>query len=65
MINLIVNDEAVVFHQQTLSELLCIRQPAKPFAVAINTVFIPKGCYQETVLQEGDRIDIVSPVVGG
>ncbi|PKU10486.1 sulfur carrier protein ThiS, partial [Neisseria meningitidis] len=39
--------------------------PQKPFAVAVNTVFVPKGAYAETVLNENDKIDIVRPVVGG
>ncbi len=36
-----------------------------PFAVAVNGEFVPRHLYQATPLQQGDQIDIVSPVGGG
>jgi sulfur carrier protein len=35
------------------------------FACAINQRFIPRPKWAEQVLQEGDKIDAVSPVTGG
>lgn len=35
------------------------------FAIAINDTFIARNQYQETLLKEGDRIDVVSPMQGG
>ncbi|EMS2255703.1 sulfur carrier protein ThiS, partial [Neisseria gonorrhoeae] len=49
----------------SVADLIAQTAPQKPFAVAVNTVFIPKGAYTETVLHENDKIDIVRPVVGG
>lgn len=34
-------------------------------AVAVNNEFVSKSKYQETVIENGDTIDIVSPVGGG
>ena len=36
-----------------------------PFAVAINETFVPKTQYDSVSLNEGDRLDIVSPIQGG
>jgi len=37
----------------------------KGFAVAVNTTFVPIAKYDETIIKEGDRIDILAPVQGG
>jgi len=34
-------------------------------AVAVNMSFIPSDKYQETVLKEGDEVEILAPVCGG
>ena len=34
-------------------------------AVAINSEFVPRGEYAQTLLKEGDRVDVVAPVQGG
>ncbi len=34
-------------------------------AVARNHTFIPKAQYGQTVLQEGDSVEIVAPMQGG
>lgn len=39
--------------------------PGLPFAVALNGDFVPRTDYAKVVLQEGDQIDVVSPVGGG
>ncbi|PAJ72398.1 thiamine biosynthesis protein ThiS [Pseudoalteromonas sp. NBT06-2] len=35
------------------------------FAVALNSQFVAKGNYATTVLNAGDKIDIMSPIAGG
>ncbi|OSI13465.1 MULTISPECIES: sulfur carrier protein ThiS [Neisseria] len=62
---IILNGDAVELGGQTVADLIAQTEPAKPFAVAVNTGFVPKGRYAETVLNEGDKVDIVKPVVGG
>ena len=37
----------------------------KGFAVAVNTTFVPIAKYNETIIKEGDTIDILAPVQGG
>lgn len=37
----------------------------KGFAVAVNTTFVPIAKYDETIINEGDAIDILAPVQGG
>ncbi len=36
-----------------------------PYAVAVNTLFVPRTQYAAKALQEGDRVEVVSPVTGG
>ena len=36
-----------------------------PFAVAMNTTFVPNTGYAARTLQPGDRVEIISPVTGG
>ena len=37
----------------------------KGFAVAINTTFVSIKAYEETIINDGDSIDILAPVQGG
>lgn len=34
-------------------------------ATALNGVFVPKGARAETVVQEGDRLEVLAPMQGG
>lgn len=36
-----------------------------PFAAAVNLQFVPNTRYHQTALQDGARIDLISPVTGG
>ncbi|HGG7640672.1 TPA: sulfur carrier protein ThiS [Neisseria meningitidis] len=63
--NIILNGGPAELHGTSVADLIAQTTPQKPFAVAVNTVFVPKGAYAETVLNENDKIDIVRPVVGG
>ena len=35
------------------------------FACAINHTFVPRPQWPQRMLQDGDRIDIVTPITGG
>ena len=63
--NIILNGESAELHGTTVADLIAQVAPQKPFAVAVNTHFVAKGAYAETVLNENDKVDIVRPVVGG
>ena len=63
--NLSLNGETFEFKGQTIADLIAQTAPQKPFAVAVNTGFVAKGAYAETVLNENDKVDSVRPVVGG
>lgn len=50
----------------TLDQVLALHtEPGSTFAVAVNQVFIPKQAHSSTVLQPGDRLDLVTPMQGG
>jgi len=38
---------------------------SKTFAVAINTTFVSIKKYEDTIIKDGDEIDILAPVQGG
>jgi sulfur carrier protein len=37
----------------------------KGFAIAVNTTFVSIKKYEETIINNGDTIDILAPVQGG
>ena len=49
----------------TLADALALVKACPPFAVAINLTFVPKNRYDQTLLQEGDQIEIIAPITGG
>ena len=63
--NISLNGESLEFHGQTVAELIAAQMPPAPFAVAVNTRFVPKTQYSGHLLQARDQVDIVRPVVGG
>ncbi|CAA6813200.1 MAG: Unknown protein [uncultured Sulfurovum sp.] len=67
MIKVSVNGEV-----KELDENLNIKQlitalnyKTKGFAIAVNTTFVSIKSYEETIIQDGDTIDILAPVQGG
>lgn len=48
-----------------VSNVLAQVKAQPPFAVAVNLSFVAKSHYSETVLQENDQIEIITPVTGG
>ena len=67
MITIRINEKMCLLEKgHALSDLLKQEGFEHPhFAVAINKQFIPRHCYEITILQEGDCIDVVTPMQGG
>ena len=49
----------------SLADALALQSLSPPYAVAVNTQFVPRTQYAAKALQEGDRVEVVSPVTGG
>ncbi|WP_370682315.1 sulfur carrier protein ThiS [Comamonas sp. GB3 AK4-5] len=49
----------------TVADAVAHWQAKPPFAVAVNTNFVPNSRYSAHALAEGDRIEIIAPVTGG
>ena len=49
----------------TVADAVAAIEARPPFAAAVNTQFVPKTQYAQHPLQDGDRIEIISPVTGG
>ena len=49
----------------TVADALAAVEARPPFAVAVNTTFVPNTRYAAHALQPGDRVEIISPVTGG
>ncbi len=62
-----VNGELKTFEPDTLTiqDLIGEMKFGKGIAVALNETFVMRSKYSETKINEGDRVDILSPVQGG
>lgn len=49
----------------TVADAVAAIEAKPPFATAVNTRFVPKTQYAQHPLQDGDHIEIISPVTGG
>ncbi|ODS68412.1 MAG: thiamine biosynthesis protein ThiS [Acidovorax sp. SCN 68-22] len=49
----------------SVADLLAAMAARPPFAVAVNTRFVPAPRHTTHVLQPGDRVEVISPVTGG
>lgn len=49
----------------TVVDAVAAIEARPPFAVAVNTVFVPNSRYAAQPLQPGDKIEVISPVTGG
>ena len=63
---ILLNNQTTELHANaTVAQALAQLQPRPPFAVALNTEFVPKSRYDSQVLQAGDKLEVISPVTGG
>ncbi|MGH6637396.1 MAG: sulfur carrier protein ThiS [Polaromonas sp.] len=62
-----LNGERMQTQAPTLQALLLARgyEPQGAFACAINRAFVPRPQWSERALQNGDRIDVITPIAGG
>lgn len=67
MIQVSVNGELKTLEEGlNVSEMIeALAYKTKGFAVAINTTFVSIKTYEETIINNGDTIDILAPVQGG
>ena len=67
MYEISMNGERLETSAVTLMDLLLARGYAleNAFACAINSTFVPRQQWLERKLENGDRIDIVTPITGG
>lgn len=49
----------------TVADAVAAIAARPPFAVAVNTTFVPNTRYAAHALQAGDSVEIISPVTGG
>jgi sulfur carrier protein len=49
----------------TVADAVALLGPTPPFAVAVNMGFVPQAQYAQTVLCNGDQVEIIRPVTGG
>ena len=64
--NIILNGEQVTIFDSTL-EGLCISQGFELDAVAtaMNGIFVPRDLRINTILEDGDKIEVLAPLQGG
>ena len=67
MIKISVNGEIKELEREfNIFELIeVLEYKIKGFAVAVNMTFVPIAQYKNTMIKEGDKIDILAPVQGG
>ena len=66
-IDISMNGERIATEAPTLQALLLARgyKSEAAFACAINNTFVPRPQWPERLLENGDKIDIVTPITGG
>lgn len=67
MITIRINEKVCILERgHALSDALKQEGLEHPhFAVALNKQFVPRISYEITILQEGDCVDVVTPMQGG
>jgi sulfur carrier protein len=64
--NILLNQQPLTLTEgASLADALALQALRPPYAVAVNTQFVPRAQYAARPLSEGDRVEIVSPVTGG
>ena len=67
MISIILNGKEIKINKQISVQQLLIKEnlEKKMLAVAINGSIVERQDYEQTIIKEEDRIEIVMPVGGG
>ena len=66
-LNISLNGKALTTDAATLQTLLVAQgyDLATSFACAINNGFVPRTQWPARALENGDRIDVITPIAGG
>jgi sulfur carrier protein len=65
-VRLIINQiTREVPENSSIDDVLALIDAKPPYAVAINYEFVPKTKHAETILCEGDAMEVIAPVTGG
>lgn len=67
MISITFNKQIIYFENTpTLNDFLILQGFHEPFfAITVNQHFIPRAHYATTLLNEGDFIEMITPMQGG
>ncbi|MEN9760530.1 MAG: sulfur carrier protein ThiS [Pseudomonadota bacterium] len=49
----------------TVADAAQARGVQPPFAAAVNMSFVPRPLHGQTLLDEGDVVELISPITGG
>ncbi|ETJ49540.1 sulfur carrier protein ThiS [Pseudoalteromonas agarivorans] len=60
-----INGELLTIKSSMLVDVLQNFGVKPPFAVALNGEFIPQSLHASTTINEGDSIELLSPIQGG
>ena len=60
-----INGELLTIKSAMLVDVLQNLGAKPPFAVALNGEFIPQSLHASTTINEGDSIELLSPIQGG
>jgi sulfur carrier protein len=69
--NLFINGQSISIETKEpnlLATLQCYLTPIQlqqSFAVALNSDFVGKADYQQTIVNQGDSVDVLFPIQGG
>lgn len=65
-LNVLINQKPLELPSgAAVSDALATQALTPPFAVAVNTQFVPRTAYSSTLLKDADQIEVISPVTGG
>lgn len=59
------NQTTEVLPQSTVTAVIEQFGATGPFAVALNGQFVTKADYGQTQVNEGDKLEVLSPISGG
>lgn len=64
--NILLNQQPLALPEgASLADALALQALRPPYAVAVNTQFVPRAQYAARPLHDGDSVEVVSPVTGG
>ncbi|MEI5640403.1 MULTISPECIES: sulfur carrier protein ThiS [unclassified Pseudoalteromonas] len=61
-----LNGEEIHLHRsQNIEEFISARGAQPPYAVALNGTFVSRTELASTMLNDGDKVELLSPIQGG